>query len=81
MWTWTTKDERFLRSLGITSSDPPAPLPRFRVEASDRAGFYRVLDARRAFRVAAEIGPPVKEPRESAEDLARQLNEKHGTEP
>jgi hypothetical protein len=43
---WTTNDKRFLRSMGIDASDPPAPLPRFRVEPPDAEGRYRVIDAK-----------------------------------
>jgi hypothetical protein len=43
---WTTNDKKFLRTMGIASSDPPAPLPRFRVEPPDAEGQYRVIDAK-----------------------------------
>jgi hypothetical protein len=74
---WSKADALFLRSLRIVAADPPAPLPRFRVEASDIEGEYRVIDTLRRYRSAFEFGPDWKDPRAAAEDLAGQLNEKH----
>lgn len=74
---WSKPDTAFLRSLRILATDPPPPLPRFRVEPGDIEGWYRVIDALRQYRSAFEFGPDWKDPRAAAEDLARQLNEKH----
>lgn len=74
---WTLRDQTFLRSLGITPVPAPPDLPRFRVEPSDRPGWYRVYDAHRQWTLKSEIGPPLENPRGAAEDLAAQLNEKH----
>lgn len=74
---WTKADERFLRTLRIESTHPPAPLPRFRVEPSDVEGEYRVVDALRQYRPTFDFGTDWKDPRAAAEDLAAQLNEKH----
>lgn len=76
---WSLRDEKFLRTMRIASSPPPVDLPRFRVEPSDREGWYRVYDAHRLpqFVLSGEIGPPIENPRAAAEDLAAQLNEKH----
>lgn len=76
---WTRSDQKFLRSLRICVGDPLASLPRFRVEPAPRPGWYRVMDMDRRDRqrrpmVKSEIGPPLKDPRSAAEDLARQLN-------
>ena len=74
---WTKADETFLRRMRIAPVDPPTPLPRFRVEPAEIDGWYRVIDAVRSFETKSEFGPPFKDPRAAAEDLARQLNEKH----
>lgn len=73
---WTQVDLRFLRSLRI-ESDAIAPLGRFRVEPSDVEGEYRVIDSLRKYRAAFDFGTDWQDPRGAAEDLARQLNEKH----
>lgn len=74
---WTKADEKYLRSMRVVATDPPAPLPRFRVEPSDVEGWYRVVDALRKFKPAFDFGTDWRDPRAAAEDLARQLNEKH----
>jgi hypothetical protein len=74
---WSIADQRFLRSLRIASTNPPAPLPRFRVEVSEIEGGYRVVDALRKFRTTHEVGQEFADPRAAAEDIAAQLNTKH----
>lgn len=74
---WTKADEKVLRSMRIEATDPPAPLPRFRVEPSEVEGEYQVVDSLRHFKPAFDFGTDWTDPRAAAEDLARQLNEKH----
>lgn len=74
---WTKDDQVFLRKMRVDTSDPPPPLPRFRVEPCVDEGWYRVIDARRNFALKSEFGPPFEDPRASAEDLAKQLNEQY----
>ena len=75
---WTRTDERFLRSMRIRSTDPPAALPRFRVEPSRVAGRYLVIDAERDFKPVADVGAKdFPDPRAAAEELARQRNAGH----
>lgn len=73
---WSRDDRAFLRSLRIAAADPPPPLPRFRVEPSDVAGWqYRRL------RSVVGLCEAFPDPRAAAEDLARQLNEEHASQP
>lgn len=74
---WTKADERFLRSMRIVAADAPPALPRFRVEQSAIEGEYTVIDSLRHFKAAFDFGTDWQDPRAAAEDLARQLNEKH----
>lgn len=74
---WTTTDLLFLRSLEIAATDPPSPLPRFRVEAGAVAGWYRVIDAAKRFRPHHDFGPAIGDPRAAAEAMAARLNAKH----
>lgn len=76
---WTKNDERFLRTMCITATHPPPPLPRFRVEAGDVAGWYRVIDAEKRFQKHQDFGPAVGDPRAAAEAMAVRLNAKHVT--
>lgn len=76
---WFESDVAFLRSLRIVSSDPPPPLPRFRVEAAKKAGDYRVIDALHRYRPRWVFSSDRADPRAAAESLARQLNEQHAT--
>jgi hypothetical protein len=89
---WTKSDQRFLRSLRIESTNPPVPLPRFRVEPSDVEGGYRVIDTlnqviaskRLIYRTVYEVDETgvagFSDPRDAAENIAAQLNVKHGAE-
>jgi hypothetical protein len=74
---WTLNDQRFLRSLRIVADDPAAASPRFVVEPGAHEGEFVVIDRQR--RTTAIVFTPraFREPRPAAEDLARQLNEKH----
>lgn len=76
---WTVNDKRFLRSMRIQSTDPPVPLPRFRVEPAATKGWYRVIDS--VFRPVVEIekfGPKsIPNARAAADDKAAELNAKH----
>jgi hypothetical protein len=75
---WSKSDARFLRSLRIESTNPPAPLPRFRVEPSDIEGGYRVIDSNRKHRSVYEVDQSTfNDPRAAAEDIAAQMNAKH----
>lgn len=80
---WSISDKRFLKSLEIATTDPPAPLPRFRVEPSDVAGRYWVYQViekgkRTAVLTVADVGSPeFPDPRAAAEEIARQKNEEH----
>ena len=77
MQVWTLNDRRFLRSMRIASSDPPDPLPRFRVEPSRVEGYYAIVDAERKWRSTFEFGgKEFPDPRAAAENYAAQLNAK-----
>ena len=74
---WSTNDKRFLRSLRIEQDEPAPPSPRFVVEPGVNDGDFVVVDRKR--RTTAIVFTPraFRDPRPAAEDLARQLNEKH----
>ena len=77
---WTENDKRFLRSLRITSDQPPTPLPplpRFRAVPTAMTGWYRVVDGKRR-RPMVDFGPEnFSDPMAAAEDTARQMNKRH----
>lgn len=78
---WGPADMQFLRSMRIAATNPPAPLPRFRVEPTKLPGWYRVIDAAVRYKPVNDFGPDsFSDPRGAAEDLARQRNEQHERE-
>lgn len=75
---WAEDDRAFLRSLRIEANEPaPTPSHRFVVEPGVIDGEFHVVDRQKRSKDHI-FGPPAwKQPREAAEDFARQMNEKH----
>lgn len=74
---WSLNDQRFLRSLRIVADEPPTPSPRFYVEPGKVAGEYNVVDKTGRFSEHVFTPKNFKDTKASAEDFAKQLNEKH----
>ena len=75
---WSLSDQKFLRSLRILADEPAPVSQRFVVEAGPIEGEYHVVDRDQRFRDHV-FGKGWKQPRESAEDFARQMNAKHAS--
>lgn len=73
---WTKADKRFLHAMCIVATDPPSPLPRFRVEVGPIEGEHQVIDTARGFR-AYIFGKDWPDPRAAAESVASSWNERH----
>lgn len=78
---WSIADKRFLRALRIVADAPAPPLPRFVVEPGMNAGEFVLVDrvGRGRYAGATTVFTPASfpDPRAAAEDVARQMNEKH----
>lgn len=78
---WTLTDRRFLRSLRIVADAPAPPSPRFVVEPWMNPGEFVLVDrvglGRSAGAMTVFTPSSFKDPRAAAEDVARQMNEKH----
>lgn len=74
---WSNSDKRYLRSLRIEFENPPQPLPRFQVEPSETEGEYSVIDRLNQYRETHVIAAHFENPREMADAIANELNEKH----
>lgn len=61
----------------ISSDEPPEPLPRFYVEPSENEGEYSVIDRLNKYRETHIIAAHFENPRDMAEAIASELNEKH----
>lgn len=73
---WTDSDRRFLRSLRIVADEPASPSPRFVVEPAVIKGEFHVVDRFGRFQNHI-FGKGWKNPRKSAEEYAKQMNDKH----
>jgi hypothetical protein len=76
---WSVSDKKFLRSLRVVADEPAAPSLRFVVERGKNVGEFNVIDRQRRSRSTVCTPAAFADPRAAAEDIARQLNEKHHT--
>jgi hypothetical protein len=61
----------------IEFEHPPPPLPRYQVEPAQTDGEYSVIDRLDQYRETHVIAAHFEHPRDMAEAIANELNEKH----